>query len=72
VRRLDSAALFAAIDQRRDALGLTWPALARDTGVSVATIKRLQRGGRMEVDGLLALVGWLGVSVETFVREVES
>jgi len=71
MRRLDSAALFAALDQRRSACGLTWAALARDTGVSVATIKRLERRGRMEVDGLLALVGWLGVPVETFVRDVD-
>jgi transcriptional regulator with XRE-family HTH domain len=71
MRRLDSAALFAAIDQRRSAAGLTWTALAHDTGVSVATIRRLERGGRMEADGLLALVGWLGVPVETFVRDVQ-
>jgi transcriptional regulator with XRE-family HTH domain len=71
MRRLDSAALFAALDQQRGANGLTWAALARDTGVSVATIRRLERGGRMEVDGLLALVGWLGVPIETFVRDVK-
>ena len=38
-------------------------------GVSVATITRLRSGGRMEVDGMLARVAWLGVPVETFVRE---
>ncbi len=68
MRRLDSSALFAALDQQRVARGLAWSDVARETGVSVATIKRTERGGRMEVDGMLALVGWLGVAVETFVR----
>jgi transcriptional regulator with XRE-family HTH domain len=68
MRRLDSAALYAALDQRRAARGLTWADLAVETGVSVATIKRTERGGRMEVDGMLALVDWLGVPVDTFVR----
>jgi transcriptional regulator with XRE-family HTH domain len=71
MRRLDSRSLFAALDQQRTVRGLTWNALARETGVSVTTIKRIERGQRMEVDGLLALVGWLGVPVETFVRDVD-
>jgi len=71
MRRLDSTALFAALDHRRHSRGLTWAAVARDTGVSVATITRLKQGGRMEVDGLLALVSWLDVPVETFVRETD-
>ena len=72
MRRLDSAALFAALDQRRSARGLTWAEVAAETGVSVATIKRTGRGGRMEADGMLALVSWLGLPVETFVRETSS
>jgi hypothetical protein len=32
---------------------------------------RTRTGGRMEVDGILAMVAWLGVPVETFVRETE-
>jgi len=34
-----------------------------------ATIQRAKAGGRMELDGMLAMVHWLGVKVETFVRE---
>jgi len=69
MRRFDAAALFAAIDRQRLARGLTWGDVARATGVDAATIKRTKDGGRMEVDGMLALVGWLGVPVEAFVRE---
>ena len=69
MRRFDGSALFAALDRQRTARRLTWEEVGREIGVSAATIKRTQRGGRMEVDGILALVAWLGVPVETFVRD---
>src|SRR5262245_52385483 len=72
LRRFDARALYAAIDRRRTERGLSWADVARATGVSLATIKRTEAGGRMEVDGMLALVGWLGVPVETFVRETSA
>ena len=71
MRRFDAVALFTALDAQRVARGLTWPQVARETGVSVSTIKRTALGGRMEVDGMLALVGWLGLPVERFVRDAE-
>jgi len=49
---------------------MTWSMVAEEAGVSIATIQRLRAGGRMEVDGMLAMVGWLGVPVENFVRDV--
>ena len=69
MRRFDSSALFAAIDAQRIAKGLTWEQLAGEIGVSAATIRRTQHGGRLEVDGMLAMVTWLGVPVETFVSD---
>jgi len=69
-RRFDAAALFEALDAQRLARGLSWEQVAKDTGVSAATIKRTREGGRMEVDGMLAMVGWLRVPVERFVREL--
>ena len=71
VRRFDTRALYEALDHQRTARRLTWEAVAREIGVSATTIKRTRRGGRMEVDGMLAMVGWLGVPVEAFVREVD-
>jgi transcriptional regulator with XRE-family HTH domain len=69
--RFDAKALYAALDAQRQARGLTWIQVAAETGVSAATITRTRSGGRLEVDGMLAMVRWLGVSVETFVRESE-
>ena len=70
--RFDAQALYRALDSQRSARGVTWSQVAAEIGVSVATITRTRTGGRMEVDGMLAMVRWLGVPVETFVRETNS
>jgi transcriptional regulator with XRE-family HTH domain len=69
MRRFSSKALYEALHKPRIARDLTWREVADQIGVSVTTITRLKNGGRMEVDGMLAMVGWLRVPVETFVRE---
>lgn len=69
MRRFDAAALYRALDEKRAASNMTWTGVAKVIGVGASTITRLKAGGRMEVDGMLAMVGWLGVPVETFVRE---
>jgi transcriptional regulator with XRE-family HTH domain len=69
MRRFDATALYRALDEQRTARGQSWREVADAIGVSVATITRLRSGGRMEVDGMLAMVAWLGVPVETVVRE---
>ena len=70
MRRFDSQALYEALNQQRLAQGLTWREVAAEIGVSVTTITRIKNGGRMEVDGMLAMVGWLNTPVERFVREI--
>jgi len=67
--RFDTKALYEALDRRRAEQGLTWQDVARATGVSTATLTRTRAGGRLEVDGMLAMVAWLGVPVEHFVRQ---
>lgn len=69
MRRFDAKALYAALDRQRTARGLTWAQVAREVGVSASTLTRTRGGGRMEVDGMLAMVSWLRVPVETFVRD---
>ncbi|MBX3430541.1 MAG: hypothetical protein KF779_13250 [Hyphomonadaceae bacterium] len=69
MRRFDARALYDALDAQRQVRGLSWQDVARETGIAAATMKRTQDGGRLEVDGMLAMVGWLGRSVESFVRE---
>ncbi|MFT3729258.1 MAG: hypothetical protein QM759_15655 [Terricaulis sp.] len=69
MRRFDTLALYEALDAQRRARGLTWADVARETGVAAATLTRTKEGGRLEVDGMLAMVAWLNRSVESFVRD---
>jgi transcriptional regulator with XRE-family HTH domain len=70
VLRFDSKALYDALDARRVSRGMSWEQVAAETGVSVSTPTRTRLGGRMEVDGVLAMVTWLGATVESFARKV--
>jgi len=67
MRRFDAKALYQALDEQRRSRGLNWSQVANEIGVSKGTISRTKGGGRMEVDGMLAMVAWLGVPVERFV-----
>ena len=67
--RFDSQALYRALDERRASRGLSWKQVAEETGVSVSTLTRTRLSGRLEVDGVLAMVSWLGRTVESFARE---
>ena len=69
MKRLDSQALYAALDVQRKSRGLSWREAADEMDVSTATISRTREGGRMEVDGMLAMIAWLDVLVERFVRD---
>ena len=68
MRRFDARALYDAMETQRAALWMSGGEVAVGIGVSEATIRRTRSGGRMEVDGMLAMVGRLGVPVERFVR----
>jgi len=69
--RFDTSALFYALEAERQQRKMTWKQVAVEIGVSESTILKTRRGGRMEVDGMLQMVNWLNVPVETFVRKEE-
>jgi len=64
--RLDTDALYAALDAQRAARKLSWRQLAKEVGVSPSTMTRLANGQRPDVDAFAALVRWLGQSADTF------
>ena len=66
--RFDPKALYDALDKQRLSRNLTWKQVAEEIGIAASTIVRTKEGGRMEVDGMLQMVNWLNVPVETFVR----
>lgn len=70
--RFDSRALCEALDAQRVARSLAGADVARETGVAGATLRNILKGGRLEVDGMLNIVHWLGRSVESFAREARN
>ena len=67
--RLDVRALYAALDQARRSRDLSWRGVAREAGVSPSTLTRLGQLKRPDVDSFAALVQWLGIDAERFLRE---
>lgn len=70
-RRFDGQALFAAMDAQRSDRGLSWQAVARQTGVAASTLQRTQVSGPMETDGVLAMARWIGRPLEDFIAGAE-
>lgn len=63
----DLAALYIAVNAKREAKSLTWAALSREVGVAASTIRRFAAAADAEADGVLMVTRWLGTAPETFV-----
>jgi transcriptional regulator with XRE-family HTH domain len=63
----DRAAFSRAVAAKLQADGLVLREVARQTGVSVPTLSRVQRH-KPDVDTLVALCQWLGMTVDAFVE----
>lgn len=50
---------------------MTWAAISQEVGVATSTIRRFATASDAEADGVLALIGWLGVAPEHFVIDSE-
>jgi hypothetical protein len=61
------AQLASSVERARLERGLTWAGLSREVGVAASTIQRLAIASDAEADGVLALIGWLGVPPEDFI-----
>jgi len=66
--QLDVDALYAALDARRKRKELSWRDVAKEAGVSASTLTRMAQGKRPDVDGFAALVDWLGVPADDFLK----
>jgi transcriptional regulator with XRE-family HTH domain len=70
--RLDVAALYVTLDSERQQRRLSWRQLANEAGVGPSTLSRMAQGNRPDVDSFVALVQWLGVPAEQFMRGGEA
>jgi transcriptional regulator with XRE-family HTH domain len=64
--KLNTAALYAALDAQRTARELSWRQLAKEVGVSPSTMTRLANGQRPDIDAFASLVRWLGQPADVF------
>jgi len=58
--RLDVAALYAALDRRRNLRGLNWNQVADETELPPSFFTRLKYHHGPGADGLCTLLAWLG------------
>ena len=66
-REVNVAALYAALENKRDAEERSWREIAREIGVNHSIFTRLSNGHRPDVDTFVTLCGWLGLAPERFV-----
>jgi len=70
--RLDVAALYVTLDSERHQRRLSWRQLAQEAGVGASTLSRMAQGNRPDVDSFAALVHWLGLPADQFMRHPET
>ena len=68
ILRFDTKALYASLDRKRAAGGMTWRAVAEQIGISVASIKHLAEGGRTSFPPVMRITRWLAEPAARFTR----
>jgi transcriptional regulator with XRE-family HTH domain len=66
--RVNTPALFTALDARREERALEWRNVAAEIGVAKPFWSQLESGGRTEIHVYMLLAQWLGVAASRFVR----
>ena len=64
----DYVGFYAAVDAARIAKRISMREVARQAGISPATVSRLGSGKRPNVETLAALTCWAGLQVDWFIR----
>lgn len=62
------AALYSALDARRQMEGLSWRRLAHELEIAPSTFTRMAQGRRPDVDTFAGLLRWLDLPVEMFLE----
>ena len=61
------AAIYAALDQERQAREMSWRQVAKDAGVSPSTLSRMGQGHAPALESLIRLANWAGTSLDELV-----
>ena len=69
ILRFDARVLYAALDAQRQERGLTWAEVASEIGdFSAASLRLLEKGGRVAFPSVMRIVRWLGRPAASFTR----
>ncbi|HVN94488.1 MAG TPA: hypothetical protein VMT38_12365 [Terracidiphilus sp.] len=66
--RFDTKKLYAALDARRAELGLSWALVAKEIGLSAASLTYLAKGTRTSFPQVMRITAWLGRPAAEFTR----
>lgn len=66
--QFDRVAFNETLDETRRMRGLSWRAVALEAGLVPSTVYRISRGAIPDLSNFAALVDWLGVSADEFLR----
>lgn len=69
--RIDVTRLYRALDTQRRARELSWRQLAAEARVSPSLLSRMAKEHKPDLESFAALVQWLGVPAEQFMRDPE-
>lgn len=69
--RIDVPGLYEALDVERKARGMSWRQVATEAGVSPSLLSRMGKEHRPDLESFAALVQWLAVPAEQFMRDLE-
>jgi hypothetical protein len=71
--RFNTAGLYVAVNEQRERRGLTWAQVAKEVWPSgpwgEAQLRHMAKGGRSDVYNALAICGWLGRTIQSFMHE---
>ena len=65
---IDIAALYEALDNKRDLRKISWRELARDLDLSPSTFTRMAQGQRPDIDTFATMLRWLDVPAAGYMR----
>lgn len=68
-RKIDVAALYAALDAKRQSEAMSWRELATKLSFSPSVFTRLAQGKKPDLDSFVAMTGWLGLPADSFIDD---
>jgi transcriptional regulator with XRE-family HTH domain len=67
-RKVDVAALYSALDSKRQSEKKSWRQLAVELSLSASVFTRLAQGKRPDLDSFISMTGWLGQPADSFIE----